>query len=94
MCYSICKEKVPSLRGQACWAEMTSPGGKLTMLACHPTKKVNKGVANLSLSLQTLIIIGCLCDKVPSPIVSKFSTTLHFLSKLPYGRLDCIINKL
>jgi hypothetical protein len=30
-----------SFRGQACWAKMTSSGGKLTALACHPTKKVN-----------------------------------------------------
>jgi len=31
-----------SLRGQASWAKMTSPGGKLTAMACHPTKIVNK----------------------------------------------------
>ncbi len=31
-----------SFRGQASWAKMTSPGGKLTTLACHPTKGVNK----------------------------------------------------
>jgi len=31
-----------SFRGQAIWAKMTSPGDKLTALACHPTKKVNK----------------------------------------------------
>jgi len=29
------------LRGQASQVKMTSPGGKLTSLACHPTKKVN-----------------------------------------------------
>ncbi len=28
--------------GQANWAKMTSTGDKLTGLACHPTKKVNK----------------------------------------------------
>jgi hypothetical protein len=28
--------------GQASWAKMMSPGGKLTALAFHPTKKVNK----------------------------------------------------
>ena len=33
-----------SFRWQASWAKMTSPGGKLTALACHPTKKVNKAV--------------------------------------------------
>jgi len=31
-----------SFRGQASWAKMTSPGGKLAAPACHPTKKVNK----------------------------------------------------
>jgi len=32
-----------SLRGQACWAKMTPPRGKLTTLAFHPpTQKVNK----------------------------------------------------
>jgi hypothetical protein len=30
-----------SFREQARWAKMTSLGGKLTVLACHPTKKVN-----------------------------------------------------
>jgi hypothetical protein len=29
-------------RGQASWAKMTSPGGKLIVLACHTNKKVNK----------------------------------------------------
>ncbi len=36
------KQKMMSLRGQASWAKITSPGGKLTALACHPTKKENK----------------------------------------------------
>jgi hypothetical protein len=31
-----------SFRGQASLAKMMSPGGKLTALAYHPTKKVNK----------------------------------------------------
>ncbi len=31
-----------SLKGQARWAKMTSLWGKLTALACHPTKYVNK----------------------------------------------------
>jgi hypothetical protein len=39
---TLCKEKVTSFRGQASWAKMASPGGKLTAPACHPTKKVNK----------------------------------------------------
>ncbi len=40
--YFLCKQKMTSFRGQASWAKMTSPGGKLTAPACHPTKKVNK----------------------------------------------------
>jgi hypothetical protein len=39
--YSLCKQKMMSFRGQAGWAKMTSPGGKLTALGCHPTK-INK----------------------------------------------------
>jgi hypothetical protein len=31
-----------SFRGQASWAKMTSPWGKLTALTCHLTKKVNR----------------------------------------------------
>ncbi len=31
-----------SFRGHVSWAKMMSPGGKLTALACHPTKKVNQ----------------------------------------------------
>jgi hypothetical protein len=29
-------------RRKASWVKMTLPGGKLTVLACHPTKRVNK----------------------------------------------------
>jgi hypothetical protein len=31
-----------SFRGQASWAKMIPPRGKLTELTCHPTEKVNK----------------------------------------------------
>jgi hypothetical protein len=40
--YFMSEQKMMSSRGQASWAKMTSPGGKLTALACHPTKNVNK----------------------------------------------------
>ncbi len=33
-----------SFRGRASWAKMILPGGNLTALACHKTKKVNKAV--------------------------------------------------
>jgi len=37
-----CKQNMMSLWGQASWAKMTSLGGKLTALVCHPTRFVNK----------------------------------------------------
>ncbi len=40
--------------GQANWAKMMSPGGKLITLAWHPTKKVNKAVVLTYLSTKTL----------------------------------------
>ncbi len=40
--YSECKQNMTPLRGQARWEKMMSPGGKLTSVACHPTKIVNK----------------------------------------------------
>jgi len=41
-----------SFRGQTSWAKMTSHGGKLTALACHPTKKVNKAEELTYLSIN------------------------------------------
>jgi hypothetical protein len=37
-----CNQNMMSLRGQTSWAKMTSLRGKLTALACHLTKFVNK----------------------------------------------------
>ncbi len=42
-----------SFRGQASSAKMMTLGGKLTALACHPTKKVNKQ-SNQPISMQIL----------------------------------------
>jgi len=39
---SINKQKMMSFGGQASCAKMMSPGGQITALACHSTKKVNK----------------------------------------------------
>jgi hypothetical protein len=52
--YSRCKQNMTSFRGQASWAKMTSPWSKLTALACHPTKQVNKAEEQPN-SLQTLM---------------------------------------
>jgi hypothetical protein len=51
-----------SFRGQASWAKMTSPGGKLTALACHPTKRVHKAEELIYLSTNIEFMIF----KVPS----------------------------
>jgi hypothetical protein len=40
--YPYPKQNMTSLRGQASGAKMMSPGGKLTALACYPTKNVDK----------------------------------------------------
>jgi hypothetical protein len=40
--YSQCKQQMASFKRQASWAKMTSPGGKLTALAYHLSKRVNK----------------------------------------------------
>jgi len=40
--YSWCQQKMMSFRGQVSSAKMTSPGGKLKALTCHPTKRVTK----------------------------------------------------
>jgi len=37
-----CEQKMMSFGGQDGRTKMTSPGGKLTALSCHLTKKVNK----------------------------------------------------
>jgi hypothetical protein len=41
-----------SFRGLATWAKMMSPGGKLKVLACNTTKKVNKAEELTYLSID------------------------------------------
>jgi len=64
---------------------MMSPGGKLTALACHPTKKVNKAEL-LAVSLQTLIVpsnyrlmyIGkVFLVKLPATATVLYNSSLH-----------------
>jgi len=50
-----------SFRGHASWVKMTSPGGKLTALACNTTKSVNK--AEELTYLSTNIALGKSQDK-------------------------------
>ncbi len=40
--YSLCKQQMMSFGGQASWAKMMSPGGKLRVPMYHLTKKINK----------------------------------------------------
>jgi len=44
-----------SFRGQASWAKMASPGGRLTALACPLTKRVNKAEELTCFSTHTLV---------------------------------------
>ncbi len=58
--------------GLASWAKMTSPGGKLTALTCHLTKRVNKAeeqtyIIILSVIMLNIIIlnaIGTISDSI------------------------------
>jgi hypothetical protein len=56
-------------RGQANWAKLTSSGGKLTALACHSTKKVNKAeeptnlITDIDEYLTGLLALATLGDK-------------------------------
>jgi hypothetical protein len=47
---------------QASWAKMTSPGGKLTALACHRAKKVNKAEELTYLSTKHCLKTVGHCD--------------------------------
>jgi hypothetical protein len=49
-------------RGQASWAKMTSVVDKLTTVACHPTKKVNKAeeITYLSSTNNVLSLVSTL----------------------------------
>jgi hypothetical protein len=49
-----------SFKGHASWAKMTSPGGKLTALACHLTKKVSKAEEQTYLFTNIGVTVECL----------------------------------
>jgi hypothetical protein len=50
-----------SFRGYARWAKMTSHGGKLTPLLCHPNKKLNKAeeITYLTTNID-LAVLDCM----------------------------------
>ena len=73
-----CEQKMMSFRGQASWAKMTSPGGKLTALAHHPTNKQIK-LHNEPITLQTL---GAPIEfyHIPDGVTNLKYKLLHFLT--------------
>jgi hypothetical protein len=62
--YSLCKQNMMSLGEQASWAKMTSPGGKVTALACHLTNKVSKAEELTCLSTN----IGFFCSNISDQV--------------------------
>jgi hypothetical protein len=60
------KTKKMSYRGQASSAQMMSLGGKLTALACHPTKRVNKAEELTYLSINIgLALVATIKKQAP-----------------------------
>jgi hypothetical protein len=49
-----------SFRGQASWANMTLPRGKLTAMVCHLTKRVNKAeeLTYLSTNIAVTLLVA------------------------------------
>jgi hypothetical protein len=66
-----------SLRGQKNWTRRTSSSGKLTVLACHLTKKVNKDIE----SLQNRLLKVCYVPATSAglPRLSFFFSFLFLL---------------
>jgi hypothetical protein len=62
-------------RGQASWVKATSPGGKLTVLVCHPNIKVKK----LPVSLQTLALLY-IQNAISEKFLLKDFATFHFFN--------------
>ncbi len=56
--YSEHKQNMMSLKGHISCSKMTSLRGKLTALACHPTKFVNKTLQTLVLSPKNVTNIN------------------------------------
>jgi hypothetical protein len=58
-----------SFRRQASWEKIMSPGGKLTAVACHPTRKVNRAEELTYLSTNIYIELvhnACIYTILPS----------------------------
>ncbi len=77
-----------SFRGQASWAKMTSPRGKLTELSCHPTKKVNQ--AEQLAYLSTNIAHTQVKPKVLGLAMDKLQLTGRALGRVYHFRCGCM----
>jgi hypothetical protein len=77
-----------SFRGQASWAEMMSPVGKLTALACCPAKKVHKAEeltylsSNIGNSHQLMKILSVKVQKLMYKICFSSCKKLQFIVSL------------
>jgi hypothetical protein len=62
-----------SFRGQADWAKMTSPRGKLKAVPCHPTKKVNKAkeLTYLSTNIAVTLLVVTFQPTIISIVLAK-----------------------
>ncbi len=72
-----CTQNMASLKGQACWAKMTSLGGKLTALVCHPTKYVNKAEQSTYLSTNIVVNDTTIWSNQELSIMLLYSHKLH-----------------
>jgi hypothetical protein len=71
-----------SFRGQASWANMTSPGGKLTALVRHLAKRVNKAgeltylSTNIALHLNPNFVITITVSAARGPRILSIKKAL------------------
>jgi hypothetical protein len=68
--------------GQASWAKIMSPGGKLTVLACHPTKKVNKAeyLTYLSTTIGATYVVTKLSIQDNSGLIMSCTSKCYLTS--------------
>ncbi len=76
-----------SFRGQASWAKMTSPRGKLTALVCHPNKRVNKAEELMYLYTN----IDSSCSQNDHIILRNILSVNALLYNVLYSRFDNFI---
>jgi hypothetical protein len=87
-------------RVQASWTKMTSLGGKIAALLCHPTKIVNKANDLTNLSLYKHCVIYVYWAGMQSQLQTQIEVS-HFLPKITianaikcFALLNSSLNKL